>query len=72
MPGKRKIIKDVVHYICTFCSIKHGGVWPKGHQATVFMDTCDCCGKTETLASVADWNWPKGVPKQFSLAAGRD
>ena len=36
------------------------------------IDEFKVCEKEKGLASVADWNWPDGLPKELSLAAGRD
>lgn len=68
----RGIKQNEIRYICDQCAIKNGAMWPKGLQATFHTNICDCCHKTNSLCSVADWNWPKGLPKNFSLSAGRD
>ena len=65
--------RDVmINYICKDCATEKGAVWPNGHCATVHTALCKVCEKEKGLASVADWNWPKGFPKELSLAAGRD
>lgn len=51
------------YWMCAACAKERGGVWPKGHAATVILDTCPYCeGKnhspTEGIVPWVDFNWP--------------
>lgn len=45
-------------YICRKCAEDNGGVWPKGHCATMHTGICGMCGGEYSLANVGDWDWP--------------
>ena len=71
---RKKVIKrkDLeIQYICLECADKNGGE-NCDVGSTWHFNTCDYCGKPSGVASVADWDWPRGLPKGFSLIAGRD
>jgi hypothetical protein len=61
----------MIYYICSECAEEYGGKW-RDDVSTIHIANCDCCEKLQALASVDDWTWPKGLPKDFSLAGGRD
>ena len=58
---------DNVYSICPECATTHGAVWPKGHAATFWTETCPVCGQEKGLCDVSDWNWPKGKPKTWDI-----
>ena len=58
---------DSAYFICVTCARKRGGVWPRGHCATMHAGRCDLCGEWRSLANVGDWDWPDGVER-----GGRD
>jgi hypothetical protein len=60
-----------VDYVCRACAEAAGGVWPKGHYATFHAGPCPVCGNQRSLASVEDWNWPRGKPAGWR-GSGRD
>ena len=51
---------DDIAFICSECAKRAGGVWPKGHAATIHEGECGKCGKRAYLANVGDWDWPDG------------
>lgn len=42
---------------CSKCATKAGGVWPKGHCATVTRGNCGICGKKAHLVPTSDYQW---------------
>ena len=58
-------------YICADCAKVRRGVWPAGHCATGHQGLCPDCGVSKGLASVDDWDWPKGS-RRPEHGAGRD
>ena len=44
-------------FICSGCAERLGGVWPKGHVATMHAAECPYCGIEKSLANVGDWDW---------------
>ena len=58
-------------YLCNKCALKLGGEWPEGHAATIHPGLCPECSTRQALASVDDYNWPKGSNKP-RFGAGRD
>ena len=69
---KHKNDIKICYYICGECAKKREAVWPAGHEATWHIGVCDDCGKEKGVCSIDDWDWPKGLHKHFSTAAGRD
>lgn len=62
--------KRHVDYICWGCAGMYGAD-ATGNNITVHPSQCDNCGSQTLLASVDDWNWPKGKPAKW-CGAGRD
>jgi len=58
-------------YICFECARARGGVWPDGHVATISTGECPACKRKVSLASVGDYDWPKGSQRP-SVSGGRD
>lgn len=58
-------------YICGVCATARGAVWPKGHRATMHTSVCHYCRKRRSLASVGDYDWPRGSDRP-PHSAGRD
>ena len=56
---------DQCDYLCEPCAKRHGGRWPHGHQPTVHVSQCDCCGKVRALTSVDDYLWPDAPAKEW-------
>lgn len=67
-----KAVIEGIDYVCGDCAEKNGGVWPEVHAATFHTSVCPSCRIESGLASVGDWNWPNGLPKKWTTAAGRD
>lgn len=70
-PTAEELSRPHIGYICFACSSKLKAVWPKGHCATCHMGVCPECNTRQSLASVDDWDWPKGS-KRPKHGAGRD
>jgi len=64
-------LKPEMLYICPRCATKFKAEWPEGHCATVSTGLCGHCMVPGTLASIDDWDWPKGSEKP-GPGAGRD
>lgn len=64
------------YWICGACATKKGGVWPKGHVATLADMMCKYCkGKQQVEAFIAPWvdyNWPADEAKNRDAKQGRD
>jgi len=60
-----------IGYICFDCANAMGAQWPEGHCATCHSGVCPECKLKKSLASVDDWDWPKGT-KRPKWGAGRD
>jgi len=56
----KKVVKpELPHYwICWYCAQKLGGKYPDGDCSTVMQDTCNYCGKIDTVIPVVDFIWP--------------
>lgn len=59
-----------VDYICYGCAGLYGAE-SGANRCTVSPGRCDNCGAHTLLASVDDWDWPKGKPAKWR-GAGRD
>lgn len=61
------------YWLCSDCAIKKGGVWPKGHVATVIMGKCPYC-RTEdvTLIPWVDFNWNNDKKRDKIAKGNRD
>lgn len=70
-----KVKNDTNHpecgYLCNHCAKRLGAVWPEFNCATIHPGECPQCGRTEGLASIDDWDWPRGS-KRPRHGAGRD
>ena len=51
------------YWICDECAKQRGGIWPKGHCATIAIKTCQYCEvknhtESEGIAPWVDYDWP--------------
>ncbi len=60
-----------IGYICFDCAQAMGAKWPEHHCATCHQGVCPECMLKKSLASVDDWDWPKGTNRP-KYGAGRD
>jgi hypothetical protein len=72
---KSKLLDIFPHYwICGVCAKERGGVWPKGHVATIAQKKCEYCnGKNHTsedfIAPWVDYNWEDARVTAYAKSA---
>ena len=72
MPSDPKTtVRAPVLDVCAECADAGGGVWPRGHVATFWNGNCDACRRERVCCAVGDYNWPKGLPRDW-CDTGRD